>query len=218
VAGAANCEPMTDLREHVADISIHVLGVGAAVLGGAWLLVDSWPHHAGPGRAALVAYTLAMTGMLAVSAAYHLLPAGSVKEAMRRFDHAMIFAAIAGTYTPLLALRLPTPLSEELCAAMWVAAALGMLLKLAAPRRWERAAFTLYLALGWAGILAITPLWESLRPLAMLLILGGCLIYSLGAAAFSKRAFPFQNALWHAAVLGAAGLQFAAMRVEFTPA
>jgi hemolysin III len=158
-----------------------------------------------------------MAAMFAASALYHAARPGRLKAIARRVDHALIFAAIAGTYTPLLALRLDAPFGDLLCLSAWLVAGVGIALKIVAPRRSEKPGTALYLALGWAGLAVAIPLGQALQPLTSALIIGGCVVYTAGAGAYRARHFRFQTALWHASVLVAASVHFTAMAVEFTP-
>jgi hemolysin III len=55
-------------------------------------------------------YAASVTGMFAASALYHRISwQPMARRWMQRLDHAMIFILIAGTYTPVLLLRMPTP-------------------------------------------------------------------------------------------------------------
>ncbi|MBV5335654.1 hemolysin III family protein, partial [bacterium] len=90
------------------------------------------------------------------------------------------FAAIAGTYTPL-SLRMPNGTGTLLCLGVWLLAAAGAALKLAAPRRYERLGLAVYLGLGWIGLPAAPILAEALRPETIRLIALGGLLYTLGA-------------------------------------
>jgi len=65
--------------------------------------------------AAVALYAAGLVTMLGCSAAYHLRHASPRREWLRRFDHAAIFAMIAGTYTPFT-LRLARGWAEGLTA------------------------------------------------------------------------------------------------------
>lgn len=203
------------LAERAADCFVHAIGVASSVVAGVWLLTIAPLADAGS-RWPLAAYVAGVVGMLAASAAYNGFRPGPTKEWLRRIDHAVIFAAIAGTYTPLLALRAPAFIGDALCAAIWLAAAAGAGLKLLAPRRYERLGLACYLGLGWAGLPAGALLAETLKSETIGLIVIGGLIYTLGVGVHLLTQLRYHNALWHALVLAAAGCHFIAMLGEFT--
>jgi hemolysin III len=194
--------------EKWADAAIHVLGLGAAPLGIAWLFVHAGPEMT-PGRIVTsTVYAVGLLGMLWASALYNLVRAGPLKSILRRIDHAMIFVMIAGTFTPLGFVALSQDIATPLCIAVWLLAAMGGALKLMNQNWAERISVFLYLALGWAALL---PLVATLPGGALTLILIGGALYSLGSFIHTRVSWPFHNAIWHALVLCAAGVHLAAV-------
>jgi hemolysin III len=79
-------------------------------------------------RAAIAVYTVLLAAMFGVSASYHRIDRRPRSQAWwGRADHAMIFAFIAGTYTPLSLLGLDRVTGHRLLALAWAAAGLGIL-------------------------------------------------------------------------------------------
>lgn len=210
----ADAFPRYSRGEQRADLIVHILGVSGALAGGGWLLF-------GPGLAqdtgtwlALLAYALGLLGALGASAAYNLAPPGRRKELLRRLDHAAIYLLIAASYTPFAFERMAPPLGPALGLGVWLAALGGVALKLGFPRRFERFGLILYLAIGWAVLLALGPLIDSVRPATLWLLLGGGGLYTVGVLFHALRRLPFHNSIWHAFVLVAAVLHFLAVTLE----
>ncbi|WEG10675.1 hemolysin III family protein [Microbacterium horticulturae] len=113
------------------------------------------------------------------------------KAVLKRIDHANILLLIAGTYTPLAVLALPTQKTVLLLSIVWTGAVLGILFRvfwINAPR-WLYVA--LYLALGWAAIMYIVPLFQASVPMMVLVIVGG-ILYTVGAVVYAlKRPNPW---------------------------
>jgi len=195
--------------ESAADTVIHILGLPAAIAATAWLLASIGPD---PKLAPAAIYAAGIIAMLAASAAYNIVRPGRIKARLRRLDHAMIFVAIAATYTPFTLQILDPPLGRAACALVWTIAALGILLKLAFYDHVERLSLALYLGMGWLIVLFIRPLMNALTGPNLALLLAGGLVYSAGSLlhTFGRR-LKFHNALWHVMVLAAAGLHFAAI-------
>jgi hemolysin III len=187
--------------EAALDRILHVSGVSLALAGAIWLL----------GQVATVSvatYCLGALGGLGASAAYNLTPPGHAKMILRRVDHAMIFVMIAGCYTPFTLAALPPALAGILLGGIWVMAALGCWLKLAAVPCGPRIDLALYLGLGWLPV----PWFVATLPASLLaLLVGGGLAYSLGAIVHARNRWRFHNALWHALVLVGAALHFVAI-------
>jgi hemolysin III len=195
--------------EFLADTIVHLLGLGAAVTG-CILLAATLPPSAGVlPRAALGLYGAGLLAMLGCSALYNLTGAGPRKARLRRLDHAAIFMMIAGTYTPVALLGVGGATGWALVSAVWVGALGGAMLKLAAPRRFERAAILAYLLLGWAGLAALETLLTTLTPTDLALLLAGGLLYSLGVPLHLATRLPFHNASWHGFVVAAAACHYA---------
>jgi hemolysin III len=70
--------------------------------------------------------------------------------------------------------------------------------------------------LGWIVLVALEPLLAALPPAVLVLILVGGLLYSTGVAFHLWRGLRFQNAIWHALVLGAAVCHYAAVIVNLS--
>jgi hemolysin III len=161
-------------------------------------------------------YGLALLAMLTCSAAYNLTRPSPAKEVLRRLDHAAIFAMIAGTYTPLTLLVLQGTAGAVLFGFVWIVAAVGMVLKILYPRRFERTGLVLYLLLGWCGVVTVGSLVAVLPTPALLLLGAGCLFYSIGVVFHLRERLPYANAIWHAFVLGAAACHYALMLIYLT--
>ena len=132
------------------------------------------------------------------------------RDWLRRFDHAAIFAMIAGTYTPFTTL-LDGAWSTPLTAVIWSVAAIGIALKLWQPRRIEAISVALYLGLGWIGLIALHPFMEALDTATLALLATGGILYSVGVVFHLWRRLPYHNAIWHGFVLVAAGLHYCAI-------
>ncbi len=200
-------------HEHIADAVVHVLGILFAINASLWLLF----HVTGlPVTVSVTVYCVGLLAMIGFSAAYNLMPQHRPSKAiLRRLDHAAIFIMIAGTYTPLAANRLEAPYGEIILAAIWVSATVGVTLKILFPLRFERASLALYLGMGWMIVTVIVPLAHSMAVLDFALLCAGGLVYSAGVAFYVIERIPYHKAIWHAAVLVAAVLQFSAIALEF---
>jgi hemolysin III len=139
--------------------------------------------------------------MLRFSAAYNMWPVSHTKWILRRFDHSSIYLLIAGTYTPFIAQLKISIASAGLLTGVWLAAGVGVVLKLVLPGRFDRVAVVLYLLLGWSGVMACGPVIASLPSLTFWLLAAGGVVYSMGVIFHLWRSLRFQNAIWHAFVL-----------------
>src|SRR3954453_19281969 len=136
------------------------------------------------GRAAFVGgvYGVALAGMFGASALYHRGAwTPSVRPWLRRLDHSMIFVLIAGTSTPVTVLGLQGVLPVVVLAVVWGGALVGVLLKLVwigAPRRLVA---SVYVLLGWVGVLLLPATIASVGIAPALLFVAGGAFYTAGA-------------------------------------
>ena len=198
-------------HELAADCIIHILGIAGGSIGGATLVALIAARGDWLELGALLIYAVGIVAMFGCSAAYNLARTSRWRAAFQRCDHAAIFVMIAGTYTPFTLLRLDGIWSWGLTTAVWSIAGIGVLIKLCRGCDLRYASAAPYLLLGWIGIIAIDPLFRSLGWETLALIgLGGAL-YTIGIGFHVWHRLPFQNAIWHAFVLAAASVHYAAV-------
>ena len=206
------CRPFTkpyDRAELIVDGILHVAGIGFA-LTGLTLLISMADELPAFQSASVWIYGIGLVSVVATSAAYNAWPLGSTKLLLRRFDQSAIYLFIAASYTPIIARTDIVP-NKVLLTVIWTLAWLGVVLKLAFPFRFERMAILLCLALGWSGLFAYDLVFSPLAPATVGLIMAAGTLYSVGVVFHLWDNLRFQNAIWHAFVLSAAGLQFLAV-------
>lgn len=200
------------LHEMLADGIVHALALLLGVIAFPLLLFHTL-QTAGIGTfAALAVYAGGFFLMWGFSLAYNMAPAGALKWLLRRFDHSMIYVMIAGTYTAIIP-QLSPGWGWAIGLVVWGGAALGIIIKVALPGRYDRLAIAAYILLGWVGVIAIGPVAAALPGLSLWLLVAGSLTYVAGVGFYVWERLPFQNAIWHGFVAVAAGMHFAAIAV-----
>jgi hemolysin III len=193
----------------------HLVG---AVLSVAALVVLLWLAISARDARRLVAFTIFGVSQIALftaSTLYHSLPLAPAGIArLRRIDHMMVFVLIAGTYTPICLVALRGGWGWSLFGVVWGIALCGLIIK----TRWMHApkwlSTALYLAMGWAVVVAAPVLFDRLPVGAVAWLLAGGIIYSIGAVIYAlKRPNPFPgifeaHALWHLFVLAGSACFF----------
>lgn len=193
-----------------ADGVIHVLGVALGLGAVAALIVQVASSAQLFDLIPVLIYGTALLAVLIVSAIYNMWPISPRKWFIRRFDHSAIYVLIAGTYTPFLMKLSGSIFAQALLVVVWLAAAAGVVIKVALPGRFDRLSIALYLLIGWSGLL----IWESVSLLpatTLWLIIAGGLLYSIGVIFHVWENLPFQNAIWHGFVLVASGCFYGAV-------
>lgn len=198
--------------ERLSDAVVHVSGLALAV-GAVPVLVTLTVMLRGdtPAVVGTSVYGAALIAMILCSALYNMAGHGGRAWLLQRLDHSAIYLKIAGTYTPF------TLLSGHglwLLAGLWGAAFAGVGLKLVSPDRFRPFTLALYLGMGWAGLAAGGGLLATLSgPVVMLIVTGG-VVYTLGVAFYLWERLPFHYTIWHALVLAASGVFYAAVTLH----
>lgn len=200
------------LAELLADGIVHALALLAGLIAFPLLLFHGL-QNAGAGTfAALTVYAAGFFLMWGFSLAYNMTPPSALKWLLRRFDHSMIYVMIAGTYTAVIP-HLDGTWAWALGVVVWTGAALGILVKVALPGRYDRLSILAYVLLGWVGVIAAGPVIAALPTASLWLLAAGGVTYVSGVAFYVWERLRFQNAIWHLFVAVAAALHFAAIAV-----
>lgn len=200
------------LQELLADGIVHVMALVAGMIAFPLLLFHALQTSGIGTFAALAVYAAGFFLMWGFSLAYNMAPPGALKWLLRRFDHSMIYVMIAGTYTAVIP-HLGGTWAWGLGSVVWTGAALGIVVKVLLPGRYDRLAILAYILLGWVGVIALGPVSAALPALSLWLLAAGGLTYVAGVGFYLWERLRFQNALWHLFVAVAAGLHFAAVAV-----
>ncbi|MBZ0223547.1 MAG: hemolysin III family protein [Dokdonella sp.] len=198
------------LREEIASSLIHGLGIVLSIAGLATLV--GFAVRSGGAReiVSVAVYGTTLILLYTASTLYHGVPVVRAKPVLRLLDHAAIFLLIAGTYTPFTLLTLQGRWGLVLFVLVWGLALAGISLELRRVRNRVLMA-TLYVALGWIGLVAIGPLRENLEAPGLWLLFGGGAAYTLGVPFYLWKRLPYSHAVWHGFVLLGSVLQFFAV-------
>ena len=140
------------------------------------------------GRAGLATavYCLFMCAMFGTSALYHRRRWTTRGwRLMKRMDHSMIFLFIAGTYTPFGLLALSGATRWWVLGVVWSGCVAGIVLKLSWPTSPRWVGVPIYIAVGWTAIFVLGPITVNGGAAALVLMLVGGLLYSIGAVCYA---------------------------------
>lgn len=171
--------------------------VKAYTSGGVLEIVSSWIF----GVSMVILYTM--------SCLYHSIKPCNAKRVFRIFDHCTIFLLIAGCYTPFTLITLHGKIGWTLFGVVWAMAILGITLNAIDMEKFSKLSMVCYLTMGWAIIFAIKPLCEAISKEALLLLVTGGVIYTIGAALFALGSkVRYIHSVWHLFVLAGSILHF----------
>jgi hemolysin III len=171
----------------------------------------------GAARAWVAMYGLCVTAMLAVSAVYHSARLSPGRQRLfKRLDHSAIFLAIAGSYSGVFGLAVDGRPRAVVLTVVWVAAAIGIGVRML----WLQAPYPLvaivYVAVGWVALIELNPLLAALSVLQTVLVFAGGVLYTLGGVVYAlhrpdpwPRTFGYHE-VFHSLVVVAALCHFAA--------
>jgi hemolysin III len=201
----------TSPAETFADGVVHLAGLALAIPASALLLanIDVAPTV----WTATALYVSTLIFALAASALYHLMPFDRSRQTLGRIDHASIYFKIAGSYTPV-AILIGSGFAYGILALVWALALAGAVAKLWFWRLDAKGSLALYLGMGWLSILLVWPMWQTLPGVALVMIIGGGVVYSLGTLIYAHPGMRYQNAVWHCFVLIASASLFGAIAVS----
>jgi len=175
-------------------------------------------------RFLLVIYLAGTLTMFGVSSMYHRVRWNDRgRSVMRRLDHSAIFLAIAGAYTPVMAIALDGWRQDAVLIAVWVGSIVGVTLEWL-PVEVPRSIFTaVYVIVGWSAVIAFPQLYDSLGPAGFALMLGGGVLYTMGAVVYAlKRPDPWPltfgyHEIFHLFTICGAGCHLAAIAFYVVP-
>ena len=194
---------------------IHGVAVAVTIPAG---MVLTLVTPSGLPRIAVLVYVLSLLALFSTSASYHLLTRSQrAQRTMRQLDHAMVYVLIAGTYTPVCLLALPRNIGVPFLIAIWLAAALGITLKI--TWRAHKTSGAMYLVIGWAALIILPWSYQMAGFTSLLLFALGGIVYTVGAILFYLQrpqlkplVFGFHE-VWHVFTVVAVALQFAGVGV-----
>ena len=196
------------IREPVNAIT-HLIGAVLSVVALILLILRSIEAESVTMLTAFIIFGTSMILLYTASTLYHSVTAYRWIVRMRKLDHMMIYALIAGTYTPVCLLVVRGVPGIIVLAVIWTMAVSGIVLKLYLGSKapgWL--SIVVYIIMGWAGVAVFPYLFQNM-PLPGLLWIGiGGVIYTSGAIIYGlRKPDPWPNRfgfheIWHLFVLG----------------
>lgn len=166
----------------------HFIGTLMAVFAATPLLLKA---AATPGYIHIIAlgiFILSMILLYVASTIYHTLNISTtINRRLQKFDHMAIYVLIAGTYTPICIIALGNITGMILLALIWGLAGIGIIVTgiwINCPKWFSS---VVYIAMGWACVLAFTQLINSLPPAGFKWLLAGGIIYTIGGVIYALK-------------------------------
>lgn len=187
--------------EEILNSISHGAGAIFAACGTALLIVlaaffsDAW------GIVSSAVYGFSLIVLYTMSTLYHAITNARAKRVMRVLDHSSIFLLIAGTYTPISLVTLRGPLGWVVFGLVWGSAVIGIVFNAVSIERFKKLSLILYIASGWAVVIAAKPMIVTMRPGGLWLLLIGGLFYTGGIFFYVQKKRRWFHGIWHLFVL-----------------
>ena len=173
--------------EEIFNMVTHIVGGGFGVITLAVCVILAAIKGNAVGVVCSAIFGASMIVLYTASSLYHGIRREDAKKVFQVLDHCTIYFLIAGTYTPMLLCSLikvaPTAAILTLIA-VWSLAILATTLTAIDLQKYKVFSMICYIAIGWAIIFSIKPMYEALTPAGFWLLLSGGIAYTLGAVLF----------------------------------
>ena len=208
--------PQYSPAEEICNCVIHAAGAFGTVCGTYWLVRNA------PDPSFVIAalvYGVTVFCMFVTSTMYHAVRDQEVKACIRKFDHAMIYFSIGGTYVPIVNALVPTFEGALWYGGLGLCALIGAVSSFLTLKH-KYITTAVYLVMGWASllllpkILSLPPEYHASGSRMAWLLVGGGVVYSVGAALYLIK-LRFVHAVFHVFVVGGAVLQYMAIRMLY---
>ena len=170
--------PKYKLSEELINALSHGIGACLSVVAFILCLIKS---SSGLALFSVFFYGISSFLLYLMSCLYHSFKPNNAKRIFRIFDHCSIYLLIAGTYTPLVLLILPTVVGWTIFFVVWILAIIGIVLNAIDLKKFKIVSMILYLVMGWCILFSFETLWNSMNHFGIFLLLLGGILYTIGA-------------------------------------
>ena len=183
------------------NIWSHALGLFLSLLAFPFLITKAFTYSGFWQVSSFIIYGLSLIVLYAASTFYHASVNPKNRRKLNIFDHAAIYALIAGSFTPFCIIALDSDLGWYLFIFVWIFALIGIILKLFFTGRFDKLSTAMYLLMGWQVVFFIKPLMKVLTDFGLNLLIIGGVFYTVGAMLYSIKKIPYNHAIFHLFVL-----------------
>jgi hemolysin III len=197
--------------EELANTVTHGIGLALSIGGFVALLIlavrrDSlWPI------VSCAIYGSTLVCLYAASTLCHGAPSPRWRRAFLILDHCAIYLLIAGTYTPFLLVNIRGGWGWSLFGVMWGLALAGVLFQLRFIGHFPMVSTSLYVLMGWLGVIAIKPMLAHVPVASLVWLLAGGLAYTVGVIFYAWKRLPYHHMIWHMFVMAGSAFHYVAI-------
>ena len=189
--------PFYSLGEEIWNAVSHGIGAGLSIAALVLLMVftPKTPIHI----FSLLVYSISMILLYVISTLYHALPVTKGKKVFQILDHCTIFFMLCVKGTT----------GWVMLGVVWAASVIGILLNAVDMKRYKKFSMACYICIGWSCVFIIKPLVQNLNILQLCLLVGGGVLYTIGAVIYAKgKKLAYMHTIFHVFVVAASVMQF----------
>lgn len=195
-------------KQEILNTISHGMGIVLGVVGLIFLLVKN-NNSSLYSTLSIWTFGLSLIILYTSSTIYHFFVNENWKKKARVLDHMSIFLLIAGTYTPICLITLEKSSGWTLFTIVWTIAALGIIMKIFLTGKVDKLSLLLYLVMGWLLVFDIKNIANSMTSQALLFLVLGGVLYTLGTIFYARDKMPYAHFIWHLFVLGGSASHYA---------
>ena len=189
-------------REELVNSLTHGAGLLLSIVGSLMLVMPACIHGDIKRIICFSIYGSSLITMYAASTLCHSFPPGRIKNIFTLIDYSAIYLLIAGTYTPLVLISLKGVWGWSFFGTIWIMALAGIVVTLILGERAQVLSIVIYLLMGWLGVVVIPHIVNNISFGAIVLLVTGGVLYSLGIIFYRWEKLSFHHAIFHIFVLG----------------
>ena len=183
--------------ERVLDTVTHGIGVPLSVAGLVLLVVfaalDGTIWH----LVTCSVYGVTLLALYVSSTLYHGFAGMRLERFLHLLDHSAIYLLIAGTYTPFMLVCVRGGWGWSIFGVIWGLAVFGIVFKSFFVGRFKLVSMLLYLTMGWLVVMATKTLLARVPHGALVWLLIGGIMYTVGAVFYLWKKLPYNHCVWH---------------------
>lgn len=195
-------------KQEILNTISHGMGIVLGIVGLIFLLVKNKNSNI-YSTLSIWTFGLSLIILYTSSTIYHFFVNENWKKKARVLDHMSIFLLIAGTYTPICLITLEKSSGWTLFTIVWTIAALGIIMKIFLTGKVDKLSLLLYLVMGWLLVFDIKNIANSMTSQALLFLVLGGVLYTLGTIFYARDKMPYAHFIWHLFVLGGSASHYA---------
>lgn len=204
--------PSYSRGEEIFNMVSHIVGGGLGVIALVLCVVFSALKGDTFALVTSIIYGFSLIALYTMSSIYHGLYPNTAKKVMQVIDHCTIYMLIAGTYTPILLVKVReiAPLTAwVLFAFIWSLAILAATLTAIDLKKYNKFSMVCYILLGWSAVFALETVIKAISLMGFMYILLGGIAYTIGAIIYGVgKKKPIMHSIFHLFCIIGSVLQF----------